>query len=179
MYVSIIMLKKWGNKLPEVFYHYSVSRHYPSSCFLFKTTYQRLGSVSIVRWKHTQLGQIDRASPYLQTTVPKSKSKSKFLQPDFITVRQLQVCWCVALSLTRGWVCCLHCCWPSPAQSFSDLSTVELMTIFYSLRFKTPNLGVQVSIFIYPRNRVAQLYPQALGPLFVASYSSNNSTNTT
>jgi hypothetical protein len=28
----------------------------------------------------------------------------------------------------------------------------------------------QVPVFISPRNRVAQLYPQALGSLFVASY---------
>jgi hypothetical protein len=36
----------------------------------------------------------------------------------------------------------------------------------------SPNLEVQVPIFISPRNRVAQLYPQALGSLFAASYSS-------
>jgi hypothetical protein len=30
----------------------------------------------------------------------------------------------------------------------------------------------QVPVFIYLRNRVAQLYPQALGFLFVASYDS-------
>jgi hypothetical protein len=34
----------------------------------------------------------------------------------------------------------------------------------------SPNLEGQVSLFISPRNRVAQLYPQALGSLFVASY---------
>jgi hypothetical protein len=32
-----------------------------------------------------------------------------------------------------------------------------------------PNLEGQVPVFIYPRNRVAQLYPQALGSLFNAS----------
>jgi hypothetical protein len=36
----------------------------------------------------------------------------------------------------------------------------------------SPNLEGQVSIFIYPRNRVAQLYSQALGSLFVVSYDS-------
>jgi hypothetical protein len=36
------------------------------------------------------------------------------------------------------------------------------------------NLEDQVSIFISPRNRVARLYLQALGSLFVASYDSNN-----
>jgi hypothetical protein len=47
------------------------------------------------------------------------------------------------------------------------------MTTFYCLKFETPppNLEGQVPIFI-PRNRIAQLYPQALGSLFVASYDS-------
>jgi hypothetical protein len=36
------------------------------------------------------------------------------------------------------------------------------------------NLECQVPVFISPRNRVAQLYPQALGSLFVASYDSQN-----
>jgi hypothetical protein len=40
------------------------------------------------------------------------------------------------------------------------------MTIFYFLKFE------EVSVFTSPRNRVAQLYPQALGSLFVASYDS-------
>jgi hypothetical protein len=34
----------------------------------------------------------------------------------------------------------------------------------------SPNLEGQVPVFISPRKRVAQLYPQALGSLFVASY---------
>jgi hypothetical protein len=34
----------------------------------------------------------------------------------------------------------------------------------------SPNLESQVPVFISPRNRVAQLYPQALGSLCVASY---------
>jgi hypothetical protein len=36
----------------------------------------------------------------------------------------------------------------------------------------SPNLEDQVPLFISPRNREAQLYPQALGSLFVASYKS-------
>jgi hypothetical protein len=35
----------------------------------------------------------------------------------------------------------------------------------------SPNLG-QVPVFIFPSNRVAQLYPHAMGSLFVASYDS-------
>jgi hypothetical protein len=34
----------------------------------------------------------------------------------------------------------------------------------------SPNLEGQVPVFISPKNRVAQLYPQTLGSLFVASY---------
>jgi hypothetical protein len=37
---------------------------------------------------------------------------------------------------------------------------------------RLPNLEGQVHLFISPRNRVAQLYPQTLGSLFVASYDS-------
>jgi hypothetical protein len=36
----------------------------------------------------------------------------------------------------------------------------------------SPNLEGQIPVFISPRNRVSQLYPQALGSLFVASYDS-------
>jgi hypothetical protein len=35
-----------------------------------------------------------------------------------------------------------------------------------------PNLEGQVPVFISPRKRMAQLYPQALGSLFVSSYDS-------
>jgi hypothetical protein len=34
----------------------------------------------------------------------------------------------------------------------------------------SPNLEGQTPLFLSPRNNVAQLYPQALGSLFVASY---------
>jgi hypothetical protein len=37
---------------------------------------------------------------------------------------------------------------------------------------RLPNLEGQVPVFISPRNRTAQLYPQALCSLFVASYDS-------
>jgi hypothetical protein len=44
--------------------------------------------------------------------------------------------------------------------------------ILLSLIPGSPNLDIQVPVFISPRNRVARLYPQALGSLFVASYDS-------
>jgi hypothetical protein len=37
------------------------------------------------------------------------------------------------------------------------------MNIFYCLIWDSPNLEGQVPVFITPRNRVAQLYPLALG----------------
>jgi hypothetical protein len=45
-------------------------------------------------------------------------------------------------------------------------------TIFYCLIWNSPNLEGQVPVFISSRNRVAQLYPRALGSLFVASHDS-------
>jgi hypothetical protein len=48
-------------------YNYRVFGHYPSSCFVFKTTFQRLDSVSVFREKLTHLSPVDRASPYLWT----------------------------------------------------------------------------------------------------------------
>jgi hypothetical protein len=55
-------------------------------------------------------------------------------------------------------------CRASPAQPFSDLSPTGLMSIVYCLYFwDSPNLEGQVPVFISPRNRVAQLYPRALG----------------
>jgi hypothetical protein len=57
----------------------------------------------------------------------------------------------------RSVIC--NCCWSSPAQSFSGPSPAGLMTTFYGLRLETPQTW-----------RVAQLYPQALGSLFVATY---------
>jgi hypothetical protein len=51
----------------------------------------------------------------------------------------------------------------SPAQSFSGPNPARLMTTFNCLRFETPNLEGQLLVTIYPRNRVVQLYHQALG----------------
>jgi hypothetical protein len=63
-------------------------------------------------------------------------------------------------------------CWSLPAQLFSDPSPAGLMTVFYCLRFETPPTRRARFPYLSPRNRLAQLYPRALGSLFVASYDS-------
>jgi hypothetical protein len=91
-----------------------------------------------------------------------------------ISFRQLRVCYFVAPSLTRGRVCNLlyNCFWVLPEQSLLDRSPAELTAIFYCLVRDSPNLEGQVPVFISPSNRVSQLYPRALGFLFVAPYDS-------
>jgi hypothetical protein len=73
----------------------------------------------------------------------------------------------------RGWVCRL--------QLLLDLASAVILGsesrgthdhILLSLIRDSLNLEGQVPRFISPRDRVAQLYPQALGSLFVASYDS-------
>jgi hypothetical protein len=49
---------------------------------------------------------------------------------------------------------------------------VQVPGILLSQTRDSPNLDGQVALVISPRNRVAQLYPQALGSLVVASYDS-------
>jgi hypothetical protein len=79
----------------------------------------------------------------------------------------------VTFSLTRGWVCRFNCCWSTPAQSFSGLTSCGTHDhILLSQIRDSPNLEGQVPVFISPRNRVVWLYRQALGSLFVASYDS-------
>jgi hypothetical protein len=91
----------------------------------------------------------------------------------FITVRQLWICWCGALSLTRERVYRL--------QSLMVLANTFILGfesrgtrdhILLSQIRDAPNLEGQVPVVISPRNRVAQLYPQALGSRFVATYGS-------
>jgi hypothetical protein len=67
------------------------------------------------------------------------------------------------------------CFWALPEQSLLGRSPAELTAIFYCLTWDYPNLEGQVPVFISPRNKVAQLYPRALGSLYVASYDSQGS----
>jgi hypothetical protein len=91
----------------------------------------------------------------------------------FLTGRQLQVCWCAVSSLTRGWVCVIRLLLVLASAfilRFQSRRTHDY--ILLSQIRDSPNLEGQVPVFISPRNRVAQLYTQALDSLFVASYDS-------
>jgi hypothetical protein len=65
-------------------------------------------------------------------------------------------------------------CLAVPVSTSLDFATIS----FYRPRLlalqPTPNLEGQVSVFIFPSDRVAQLYPQAPGSLSVAFYDSKS-----
>jgi hypothetical protein len=54
-------------------------------------------------------------------------------------------------------------------QSLDDPSRGKPVTVLYWLIWDSPNLEGHFPRFISPRNRVAQLYPRALGSLYFAS----------
>jgi hypothetical protein len=59
--LTFVTVLYWHNFI--VFVNYSLP-------FSNKTTFRRLDSVSVFRWKPTQLNPIDRDSPYLRTLAP-------------------------------------------------------------------------------------------------------------
>jgi hypothetical protein len=79
----------------------------------------------------------------------------------------------VTSSLTRGWVCHLQLllALASAVIVGSESSRTDDHILLSQTR-DFPNLDIQVPIFIFPRSRVARIYPQALSSLFVASYDS-------
>jgi hypothetical protein len=87
-----------------------------------------------------------------------------FPLPSLIIFRQLQFS-AMGHPLRQEVGSVVFCfCWASPAEPFSDLSLMGLTSIFYCLYFwDSPNMEGQGPVFISPKNRVAQLYPQALG----------------
>jgi hypothetical protein len=79
----------------------------------------------------------------------------------------------VTSSLPRGWVCRLHLLMVLASSVIlrSESRGTHDHILLSQIR-DSPNLEGTVPVFISPINRVAQLYPQALGSLFVASYDS-------
>jgi hypothetical protein len=90
------------------------------------------------------------------------------------SVRQLQVSCCGEPFLTRGRVSNLfvHLLLGLGSAVTLESKIRRTQIIFYCLIWDSPNLDGEVLVFISPRNRVAQLYPRALGSLFFASYDS-------
>jgi hypothetical protein len=125
-------------------------------------------------WQSTQV----KVKVMLRPTVSRPvclgvKHPSGAYDQIFITVKQLRVCWCGAISLTRKRVCRVQLL--LVLASTVILGSESRGTRDYILLSQirdSPNLEGQVPVFISPRNRVTQLYPQALGSLFVASYDS-------
>jgi hypothetical protein len=79
----------------------------------------------------------------------------------------------VTSSLTRCWVCRLQVMLAlASTVIFGSESSGTHDHIFLSQIRDSPILGGHVPLFTSPRNRVAQLYSQALGSLFVVSYDS-------
>jgi hypothetical protein len=73
----------------------------------------------------------------------------------------------------RGWVCRLQ--WLLILASAVIMRSNSHENHDYILQSQipvSPNLQGQGPVFISPRNMVAQLYPQALGSIFIASYDS-------
>jgi hypothetical protein len=65
------------------------------------------------------------------------KHPSGAYDQTFITVRQLRVCWCGALSLNRGRVCRLQLLLALASAIILGFESRGLVTIFYCLRFET------------------------------------------
>jgi hypothetical protein len=85
------------------------------------------------------------------------------------------MCPYVTSSLTRGWVCHLQFLLvPASAATHGSecRGTDDHTRILLSQIQDSPNLEGQAPVFLSPRNWIAQLYLQALGSIFVASYDS-------
>jgi hypothetical protein len=82
----------------------------------------------------------------------------------FVTVRQLWVC-----SLTKRQVCHL--------QFLLALARIFILASWFHETYFTisdSRLSQPKGLFTSPRDRVVQLYPQALSPLFIASNNSQD-----
>jgi hypothetical protein len=86
--------------------------------------------------------------------------------PDFFSVWQLHIC-----PLWREDGSVIYCTIAS-GQSLSGPIPAELRPYFTVSSETSPTRRARSPYLYPPRNRVAQLHPRALGPLFVASYDS-------
>jgi hypothetical protein len=95
------------------------------------------------------------------------------LRPQFYYCQTVAGYWCGAISLTRERVCRLQLrlVLASAVIHGSESRGTSDYILLSQIR-DSPNLEGQVLVFKSLKNRVAQLYPQALGSLCVASYDS-------
>jgi hypothetical protein len=135
--------------------------------FVGRPLWREVGSVSKVKVKGKVILRPTVSRPVRLGVRHPSGTRDQFFFLLEIFVRQLRVCYFVAPSLSRERVCNLLSLLDSPAQS---RETQDRILCPNSL--DSTNLEGQVPVFISPRNRVAQIYPQALGSLSVASYDS-------
>jgi hypothetical protein len=121
-----------------------------------------------------KLRQTDRQWPVRLGVRHPSGALDQFFFLLEIFFRQLRVCYFVAPSRQRGRVCkLLLLLAPTSAVLLGSQSRRTPQDKIYCLNsWNSPNLKGQVPTLIAPRNRVAKLYPRALGSLYVASYDS-------
>jgi hypothetical protein len=92
---------------------------------------------------------------------------------DHITLHTRKIFWDKRPLCRRTGTVIYSFCLISQLQPFSGLNPTGFLTIIYvSQIWDSSNLEGQVPVFMSPSNRVAQLYPRALGSLYVASYNS-------
>jgi hypothetical protein len=138
-----------------------------------------LDSVHRCNWLELLYNWRFTANQFVLVTIPWRLTTSNF-------IFQLNTCGYspyVTSSLMRGWVCHLQLLLVhasavilgSESHRTHDHGSESHRThdhLLLSQIQDSPNLVGHVPVFISPRNRVARLYPQALGSLFVASYDS-------
>jgi hypothetical protein len=136
------------------------------------------GSHNILnRWKNyfSQLLNVRRVRVTLRLTVYRQSVclGDKPLETRPIFFFQLNTCGhspYVTSSLMRQWVYCLQLLLvlASTVILRSEFCRTHEHILLSQIR-ESPNLEGQVPVFMCPRNRVALLYPQALGSLFIVS----------
>jgi hypothetical protein len=132
----------------------------PSSCP------RRLAAIS--HQPPTLLTAISRLSRNEEVEVKLQPTVSRPMTRFVFSLCQLQDSCCGAPSLTRGWVCNFLA--SGPCQSnHSGVQVPQNSDHSLPSHLRLPQPGGQVLVFISPRNRVAQLYPRALGSIFVTS----------
>jgi hypothetical protein len=154
---------------------------------IWNTAFRRLDSVSVFRWNLLSLAQSIEQVP----TSGRQQSQSQTLFHDWRFTANCLVLAPSPLRLTtgeffqlnpyrnssyiisclmRGWVGRFAIAAGPHQRSHSRVRVPRGSRPYFTAQIRdSPNLEGQVPVFISPRNRVAHLYPQALGFLFVAS----------